>query len=95
MYIDFASVRIGRSDFTAVVQNTVQDIIVKDCVLLFHTLEGKALLPNLKEVLLVCVRVVNWSSVMRLQYVLGVSVTSLQSLGRNLYPLPDTFWLFE
>ena len=49
-----------RSGFAALLKKKVQDIIVKHCFLHCHALAAKALPPNLKDVLSICVQVVNF-----------------------------------
>lgn len=58
---DGAPAMIGnRSGFAALVKESVPDLIMKHCVLHRHALAAKTLPPHLKEVLSVCVKVVNF-----------------------------------
>ena len=49
-----------KSGFAALLKKKVPDIIVKHCFLHRHALAAKILPPNLKDVLSICVRVVNF-----------------------------------
>ena len=49
-----------KSGFAALLKTKVPDIIVKYCFLLRHALAAKKLPPNLKDVLYMCVQVVNF-----------------------------------
>ena len=58
---DGAPAMIGKkSGFAALLKKKVPDIIVKHCFLHRHSLAAKTLPPNLKDVLSICVRVVNF-----------------------------------
>ena len=49
-----------KSGFAALLKKKVPDIIVKHCFLHRHALAAKTLPPNLKDILSICVRVVNF-----------------------------------
>ena len=49
-----------RSSFAALLKKKIPDIIVKHCFLHRHALTAKTLLPNLKDVLSICVQAVNF-----------------------------------
>ena len=49
-----------RPGFAALLKKKVPDIIVKHCFLHRHVLAAKTLSPNLKDVLSICVQVVNF-----------------------------------
>ena len=58
---DGAQATIGkRSCFAALLKKKVPDIIVKHCFLHRHALAAKTLPPNLKDVLSICLKVVNF-----------------------------------
>ena len=58
---DGAPAMIGKkSGFAALLKKKVPDIIVKHCFLHRHALAAKTLPPNLKDVLSICMRVVNF-----------------------------------
>ena len=49
-----------KSGFAALLKTKIPDIIVKHCFLHRHALAAKTLPPNLKDVLSICVQVVNF-----------------------------------
>ena len=49
-----------KSGFAALLKTKVPDVIVKHCFLHRHALAAKTLPPNLKDVLSICVQVVNF-----------------------------------
>ena len=49
-----------KSGFAALLKTKIPDIIVKHCFLHRHALAAKTLTPNLKNVLSICVQVVNF-----------------------------------